>query len=499
MKVIVDPGITTPHTLTEAIEFLLYESGTVQPKEELELYVFKDSLKTELVVAELLELKGRLKLSIELISQEESELLQLTRELNAILLTSEPTLELKAKLLGLRAFLYQPKPELSFEKWFTEHTASLHIKPGVHIRRKVGTPGNWVLERVDEIPSERDIELLYQQMLLACRLRDDAYLEIERPYSTVMQIGKYRVLVSRPPVSDRTEITITAPLVKLPIEYYNLSGKVRNRLDWCAEGILIAGAPGHGKTTFAQALGEYYHSKGKIVKTIESPRDLQLNPEVTGYSKNFASSEELHDLLLLSRPDYVIFDEMRDTDDFLLYIDLRLAGVGMIGVIHATSPISAVSRFVNRIELGVLPQVVDTVLFIREGTLDKVLSLELTVKVPTGMRDQGLARPVIEVRDFETGELEYELYTFGEETVIAPVSSMTEEEYSEEELVIAELLEEEAKNLLKTDKVKVFVRGSRAVIWVPEKLRSKLIGRRGKRIERLENEFSLKIDVKGFK
>jgi ATPase len=38
------------------------------------------------------------------------------------------------------------------------------------------------------------------------------------------------------------------------------------------------------------------------------------------------------------------------------------------------------------------------------------------------MVEQDLARPVIEIRDFETGTLEYEIYTFGEENVIVPVS-----------------------------------------------------------------------------
>ncbi len=63
-----------------------------------------------------------------------------------------------------------------------------------------------------------------------------------------------------------------------------------------------------------------------------------LPNEITQISKTYASSEEIHDLLLLSRPDFTIFDEMRDTADFQLYIDLRLAGVGMVGVVHATSP-----------------------------------------------------------------------------------------------------------------------------------------------------------------
>ena len=36
--------------------------------------------------------------------------------------------------------------------------------------------------------------------------------------------------------------------------------------------------------------------------------------------------------------------------------------------------------------------------------------------------ERDLARPVIEIQDFETSRLEYEIYTFGEENVIIPVS-----------------------------------------------------------------------------
>ena len=39
--------------------------------------------------------------------------------------------------------------------------------------------------------------------------------------------------------------------------------------------------------------------------------------------------------------------------------------------------------------------------------------------MPSGMREADLSRPVIEVRDFATGKLLYELYKFGEETVVA--------------------------------------------------------------------------------
>ena len=34
------------------------------------------------------------------------------------------------------------------------------------------------------------------------------------------------------------------------------------------------------------------------------------------------------------------------------------------------------------------------------------------------MKEADLARPVIEIRDFETGELKNEIYTYGEQTIV---------------------------------------------------------------------------------
>jgi len=91
-----------------------------------------------------------------------------------------------------------------------------------------------------------------------------------------------------------------------------------------AQGILISGSPGEGKTTFAQALVEFYVSQDKIVKTIESPRDLLVPEEVTQYSFSYAPHNEIRDILLLSRPDFTVYDEVRNIEDFILFKDLRL-------------------------------------------------------------------------------------------------------------------------------------------------------------------------------
>ena len=77
---------------------------------------------------------------------------------------------------------------------------------------------------------------------------------------------------------------------------------------------------------------------------------MQLPPSVTQYSLTKASHNELRDILLLTRPDYTIYDEVRNLEDFSLFADLRLAGVGMAGVVHASNPIDSIQRFIGKLK-----------------------------------------------------------------------------------------------------------------------------------------------------
>ncbi|MHA1527143.1 MAG: hypothetical protein ACTSQD_08925 [Promethearchaeota archaeon] len=94
----------------------------------------------------------------------------------------------------------------------------------------------------------------------------------------------------------------------------------------------------------------------------------------------------------------------------------------MVGVVHSSSAINAIQRFIGRIELGMLPSIIDTIIFIQGGDISAVLTLKMTVKVPHGFRDKDLARPVVEVRDFNNGQLSFEIYSFGQDVVINPIN-----------------------------------------------------------------------------
>ncbi len=308
-----------------------------------------------------------------------------------------------------------------------ENTMSLHLRENLNPQVKHGTPGEWRLEPIsDEILNRDFLESLTQTILEIADEEPNAFIEDDQELVQVIQLHNYRIVITIPPFSDAYEITVVRPTVQKELNEYNIPEKLLSRLEERAEGILIAGAPGHGKSTFAAALTNFYADQQKIIKTIEKPRDLQLDDRITQFTTLPEDVEKLADVLLLMRPDYVIFDEIRKNLDFNVYTDMRLAGVGMVGVIHATQPIDAIQRFVNRIELGLIANVIDTVIFIFNGDVDAVLSLKMLVKTPSGFNDQGLARPVIEVRNFLNRKPLYEMFSFGEQIVVIPLDGNQE-------------------------------------------------------------------------
>ncbi|TAL58288.1 MAG: ATPase, partial [Nanoarchaeota archaeon] len=358
---------------------------------------------------------------------------------------------------------------------------------------KKGVPGNWNFVKVRDTPiSRQDIQDISREIIEQAGIRKDGFIEIERPGSTIIQLGSFRIVVTKPPFSDGWEITAVRPIRTMKLEDYKLSEKLIERITSQAEGVLVAGAPGMGKSTFAQTLAEYYAAKGKVVKTIEAPRDMILSQTITQYAISHGDAQEIHDVLLLSRPDYTIFDEMRNTGDFELFADLRLAGIGLAGVVHAKNPIDAIQRFVGRIELGMIPQVIDTVIFIDKGQVAKVLSLQITVKVPSGMTEADLARPVVVVTDFETKKLEYELYSYGEETVVVPVSSVNARHPTHS--LAAKTIEQHIQKYVSKARVE-FVSDSSVNVFVPENEIGKLIGKDGGLIKKIEEELGLHVEV----
>ena len=431
----------------------------------------------------------------------------LARSEMGTLLTNDKVQAETAKAQGIPVYYYKQeyveKP-LSIESFFDENTMSIHLKENVVPMAKKGTPGHIDFEILNEKRySYKELKEIVDEILDKAKSDPKTYLESEKEGSFVVQSREYRISIAYPPFSEALEITIVRPVANISLDEYHLSEKLLDRIRTSAEGILISGSPGAGKSTFVQAIAKYYSSKlNKVVKTMESPRDLQLPDEITQYAPLEGSMENTADVLLLVRPDYTIYDELRKNTDFSIFADMRLAGVGMIGVVHATRPIDAIQRIASRVELGVIPSIVDTSIYIEDGKVTSVYETKMTVKVPTGMKEADLARPVIEVRDFETGELKNEIYTYGEQTIVMDMDlvngSSQEDNYksSVDKIAEKEILRKIKKLLPKKAKVEVeVISPERANIYIPDDFVPKIIGKNGKRIAEIEESIGISLGV----
>jgi len=420
----------------------------------------------------------------------------IAQEREATLVTSDKVMAETAEIEGasikhLKPLHEEYEPELF--SFFEPKVMSVHLKTDVKPMGKVGHPGNFRIEDMgDEKLDESRMRNIAREITELARRDPDGYIEIEREGASMVQLKEYRIAIARPPFSDALEITAVRPIADVSLDDYVLPNKLKERLSESAEGILVAGPPGAGKSTFAQALAEFYQDKEKVVKTMESPRDLQVDDEVTQYTALEGDMNLTSDLLLLVRPDYTIYDELRRSDDFEIFVDMRFAGVGMVGVVHSTRAIDAVQRLIGRVELGMIPMVVDTVVFVKEGEVNEVFALRPTVGVPEGMGSPDLARPMVEVQDFDTGEPKYQIYSFGEQIVVMPVE---EQELTEEEKRKGESVKEVIKQRTGAEVEVEMLSGQSVIVRADPNDIPRIIGKNGQMVEDIQDTLGVRIDV----
>ncbi len=419
---------------------------------------------------------------------------------NASFITSDKVQAEVARAKGLNVeYLYpvmEELRELRINQFFTEDTLSVHLKVNVQPMAKKGTIGKQKLVKVrEEVCTETELHAMARELIERTKRDPDSFMEIDYAGATVLQIGPMRVAIANPPFSDGMEITAVRPIAVVRLDDYRLGKELKSRIVERQRGVLVAGPPGAGKSTFAASIAEFLYNRDFIVKTMESPRDLQVPDAITQYAPLEHDMEKTADIMLLVRPDYTIYDEVRKTKDFHVFADMRMAGVGMIGVVHATRAVDAIQRLIGRVELGVIPQVVDTVVFIEKGEVSKVYDIGFTVKVPHGMAEADLARPVITIADFETRKVEYEIYTYGEQVVVMPVGDVETKPPGMWALGAREI----KKEIQKFTRGAVDVRidsDSSATVYMEDEDVPDVIGKGGKKVDQIEKKLGIHLEIR---
>ena len=169
---------------------------------------------------------------------------ELALEEDATLITAKKTIAKAAIAKNIKLKHIEPPSKgrkIKLEKYFDTTTMSAHLRESVLPYAKKGMPGKWEFKAVGKKKlTQEDIQEISREIIEESNFRKDGFIEIERPGSTIVQLGKYRIVITKPPFSDGWEITAVRPVKKLNLEDYKLSDKLKERVAEQAEGVLIA-------------------------------------------------------------------------------------------------------------------------------------------------------------------------------------------------------------------------------------------------------------------
>src|SRR3989344_1303350 len=115
----------------------------------------------------------------------------------AVLLTADRIQSESAKAIGLEVIYVkreEQREKLQIEDYFDNTTMSVHFKEDCLPKAKKGKPGEWKLENDgNEILPQSKIQEMAKEIVERSRIEPNAFIEISRPGSTIVQYKDYRI------------------------------------------------------------------------------------------------------------------------------------------------------------------------------------------------------------------------------------------------------------------------------------------------------------------
>jgi len=324
-------------------------------------------------------------------------------ENSARFITSDNVQAEVARAKGLDVIYLKPQVTdfvpLGIDQFFDEHTIAVYLKERVAPMAKKGSINDMKLVKIRDQPtSEYELRNLAQEILERAKRDPDGFIEVEKRGVTVVQIGSMRIAIARRPFLTAWRSPAVRPIVDVTLDNYVKSDVIKKRIVSENRGLIIAGSPGAGKTTLAQGIATFLSDNGFVVKTMEAPRELQVPDQITQYTMLDGSMANTADVLLLVRPDFVIFDELRKNEDFRGLLrhapcrprngrrDPRKQRPGRSPALSRTGWTSPSSRRWSTPSY-----------FLDKGVITKIFDVGFTIKVPEGMANEMHIRPVTTV------------------------------------------------------------------------------------------------------
>jgi ATPase len=189
---------------------------------------------------------------------------------------------------------------------------------------------------------------------------------------------------------------------------------------------------------------------------------------------------------------------------------MRLAGVGMIGVLHAENVHAALLRFLSRVDFGTLSRVIDTIVIIEEGEIAHIYDLEFGLRAPDSIPGDGAVTPLVTVVESATGSAALEVFRYNGEIVIMPLAAPAPAavrarpraepaERAPEERGGRQIERELQREIGRFTDGPVEVRmlsDNKAVVYIDDKDVPAAIGKGGKNVAAIVNRIGVGIDIR---